>query len=107
MRSRTVLSAGIGLVVLFGALFLPSAEVATAFPGPVGKIVYARGDIYTASADGSGETTLTPENDGFSYRDPNWSATGARIVMSDGYDLWTMYSDGTGKTQITTGQSAG
>lgn len=64
------------------------------------------GIITKYKLDGSeGYTTLTDEND--DCRQPNWSPAGNRIVYQclEGaqWDLWVMDTDGTDKSQLTSG----
>jgi Tol biopolymer transport system component len=75
------------------------------------KLVYYRTTadgyrIYTAQADGSGETLVSLGLDpGMSDIQPGWSADGSQIVFSsdrDGdQDLWIMDADGSDPTRLT------
>ena len=69
------------------------------------QIVFARDhDIYIADADGSDATPLTSDGDFNFY--PVFSPAGDRIVFVSGFNshLYTMNTDGSGRTQITSGR---
>lgn len=71
------------------------------------RIVFQRStgfghDIFVIDADGTDETNLT--NDATFDGHPAWSPDGTTIAFvreSPGFNLWTMATDGSGKTQIT------
>jgi Tol biopolymer transport system component len=62
-------------------------------------------DLFTINADGTGEQNLTFT--GPSEFDPAWSPDGTKIAFTrqpgngQPTEVWTMYPDGTGQTQIT------
>jgi TolB protein len=94
-----------------------------AFPGENGKIVFVSGrddvdpsrcftgcntEIYTMSADGSGQTRLTYTPDAEST--PAWSPDGAKIAFTHtpaggDPDIWVMNADGSAPVNLTAGES--
>jgi Tol biopolymer transport system component len=102
-----------------GATLVPiDGEYVTQFDwSPTGtKLVYSRVvpggkpdgefDIYTANADGTGRTNLTPDV-GDEDREPRWSPNGSKIVFTRGSssmpvsEIYVMNADGTQKTNLT------
>jgi WD40 repeat protein len=72
------------------------------------KLAYVRAagegyDVYTATADGSGERRLT--DDGHLDLGPSWSPDGSSIVWASDRDgtsqIWVMAADGTGARRVT------
>lgn len=85
-----------------------AAPAGAAFPGGNGRIVFQSNrdghpEIYSMSADGSGEFRLT--NDDAGNRTPSYSPDGRKIVFWSNRDgnaeIYTMNADGTGETRIT------
>jgi uncharacterized repeat protein (TIGR01451 family) len=92
------------LAVLLATLLVPASSQA-AFPGANGKIAFVRsGDIWTMNPDGTGQVNLT--NSAVSESNPAWSPDGNRIafdrITGSGFnrELYVMFADGTGVTQI-------
>lgn len=95
-----LVAAGLGVVA--------PAPASAVVPGENGLITFQSdrdGDweIYTANADGSGQTALTDNG----ARDivPTWSPDGTRIAFAsdrDGnYEIYVMNADGSGQTRLT------
>ncbi len=113
-RRRVGARAGAGALVLatvaagLGVCSRAAAPAAAVVPGENGLIAFQSdrdGDweIYTADADGSGQTALTDNG----ARDivPTWSPDGTRIAFAsdrDGnYEVYVMNADGSGQTRLT------
>ena len=94
-------------LVAFGAALAAASAAHATFPGGVGRIALPMGgenvDIYTVSADGTGEQQLTtaPGFDGC----PAYSRSGKQIAFCSDrtgrYQIWAMNADGTGQRQVT------
>ncbi len=69
--------------------------------------VEGRGVICKAPFERPREVTALTE-EGEDARQPNWAPAGDRIVYQrhdgEGWELWTMKPDGSGKTQVTSGE---
>jgi hypothetical protein len=80
-----------------------------AFPGLNGKIAFTRDDQIVTKTPGSlvSDPPLTsPALGQGSSGDPAWSPDGSRIAFSndragDGFQIWTMNSDGSGQARVT------
>ncbi|TML32876.1 MAG: hypothetical protein E6G24_09175, partial [Actinobacteria bacterium] len=60
--------------------------------------------IWVMNRDGSDPVQLTDDSSTLNHvgADPDWSPDGARITFDDSGDVYTMNSDGTGVTRLTT-----
>jgi TolB protein len=100
------------VVAILGALAIlvtAPAGARAAFNGNNGKIAFVTSrdgnlEIYSMSADGSGQTNLT--NNAAGDIAPAWSADGAKIAFTSFRDggnaeIYVMNSDGSGQTRLT------
>lgn len=90
----------LAVVTAVGLLTLVESAQA-AFPGDNGKIVFeCNGGICAMNSDGSNPTYLTREG----YV-PVWSPDGEQVAFmdyqDDGYEVYIMNADGTGRTKLT------
>jgi len=112
-RRRALL---LGVAAVLSAVFV-STSGAT-FGGSNGRITFARfvpatnsGEIFSASATGTGVTQLTSSGQNHSSLFSDWSPDGNTIAFDsdrpgDGtgdVQIWTMAWNGAGQTQLTTG----
>jgi hypothetical protein len=89
--------------VVVAIVVAPSADAA--FPGKNGRIAFEQNSgISLVNPDGSVETPLTPAD---GSHQPAFSADGSRIAFrGPGFQVWSMNSDGSDKTQLTEHSSA-
>jgi Tol biopolymer transport system component len=92
----------IAVVVLLGAVAMPTSASAT-FPATNGKIGFTRGgDIWTVNADGTGPANLT--NTTADEYCPLWAPGGGKIAFV-GSELYVMNADGAGQLQVNPPES--
>lgn len=103
-----VLTATVGLLVHTDR---SSTKEAFAQPTALGKLAYARTDIFTSgfavtslrsvNSDGTGGATIAAANTPPNYcGEPSWAPDGTKIALNIDGDIWTMNANGSGKVNL-------
>ena len=91
-----------GKRIVYTSCLFENAAIQEGSPAVNGSAIRTEANIWIMDADGGNKKQLTTDGDA---RLPQWQPQGDRIAyLSDGSgnrEIWTMQSDGTGKTQVT------
>lgn len=97
------------MALVVGGTLMPASPAHATFPGENGRIVFSTdwsppSQVYSIRPDGTGLRQLTHVTKGAGATSPAWSPDGTRIAFDYHKHIWVMKGDGSGQTQITTGE---